>query len=94
MRFALDQYETHSEAVGSMTERFPLEPLARAARADSVVALARAVGVSPRTVHRWAIAGIPTLAADRAAIAVGSHPANIWPRQWNQAIPEESHASC
>lgn len=36
------------------------------------------VGVSARTVIRWSQTGIPMWAADRAAIAVGSHPVLVW----------------
>ncbi len=79
-------------AVCPTADRFPFEPLVRAAQADGIAALARALGVTPRTVHRWANAGVPAHAADRAAIAIGSHPACLWPRQWSDAIPEERHA--
>lgn len=45
-------------------------------------ALARAIGVSPRTIHRWTRGGIPEFAADRAAIALGYHPCEVWGELW------------
>lgn len=71
---------------GMVLERFPLHPLATAAGADGVGDLARAVGVSSRTIHRWARNDIPFYAADRAAIALGSHPLIVWPDQWQHAL--------
>ncbi len=68
--------------------RYPFEPLATQARAATIEALAARIGVSRRSVHRWAIHGIPAEQADRAAIAIGSHPACIWPEHWNQAYLE------
>ncbi len=41
--------------------------------------LAREVGVSLRTLHRWKRDGVPRLAADRVAVSLGFHPASIWP---------------
>jgi len=60
--------------------RYPFEPLAIEARSSTVEALAARIGVSRRTVHRWIIHGVP---ADRAAIALGTHPACLWPEHWN-----------
>lgn len=42
-------------------------------------ATARAVGVTVRAVERWKSGGLSALQADRAAIAIGIHPANLWP---------------
>ncbi len=82
--------ETQQQEAAKRADRFPLQPLMSAARVDSTVSLARAVGVSARTVHRWALTGLSTTAADRAAIAIGSHPASLWPRQWNENVAEEA----
>ena len=42
--------------------------------------MAQLVGVSSRTWLRWQVeGGVPLWAADRAAVAIGRHPANIWP---------------
>ena len=59
--------------------RFPLEPLKQAAGAANNCHLARMLGVHRGIVQRWAREGIVRHAADRSAIAVGLHPANIWP---------------
>ena len=72
--------------------RYPFEPLAAQARDATVETLADRIGVSRRTVHRWAVHGIPAEQADRAAIALGSHPACLWPEHWNQAYLEPSAA--
>ena len=64
--------------------RLPFEPLRTAAAAPSVDALAARVGVARRTIHRWARDGVPIPQADEAAIAIGSHPAYLWPDHWNQ----------
>lgn len=61
--------------------RYPFEPLATQARDATIETLAARIGVSRRTVHRWAIRGIPAEQADRAAIAIGSHPAYLWPER-------------
>lgn len=47
-----------------------------------VSSLARLVGVTPRTVHRWAHEGVPVFAADRAAAALDDHPCLIWGEAW------------
>ncbi len=62
--------------------RLPFEPLAVEAQASTIETLAQRIGVSRRTVHRWVIDGIPADQADRAAIAIGSHPACLWPDRW------------
>ncbi len=63
--------------------RLPFAPLAAEARATTIETLAYQLGVSRRTVHRWIIQGIPADQADRAAIAIGTHPACLWPDQWH-----------
>ncbi len=72
--------------------RYPFEPLATQARDTTIETLAGRIGVSRRTVHRWAVHGIPAEQADRAAIAIGSHPACLWPEHWNRAYLEPSAA--
>lgn len=44
----------------------------------SVAEIARRTGFTTRTVHRWRHTGIPLFSADRVAIRLGYHPANIW----------------
>ncbi len=62
--------------------RLPFAPLASEARSSTIETLAHQIGVSRRTVHRWIIHGIPADQADRAAIALGTHPAYLWPDRW------------
>ena len=58
--------------------RWPLQPLLDATAHTPVSTLAVRVGVSARTVWRWHHTGLTDHQADRAAIALGFHPANIW----------------
>lgn len=51
----------------------------RAHARSSIAEIAEAIGVDLNTVHRWARKGIPHHAADRAAIAFGYHPLELWP---------------
>lgn len=68
---------------------FPFEPLARAQGIDptdiqdgDIQALAEATGFTSRSVYRWANVGLMRSVADRAAVAIGSHPGSIWPERW------------
>lgn len=45
-------------------------------------ALAEATGVSVGQLHRWKREGIPLRSADRAAVAIGHHPGEIWEEWW------------
>ncbi len=63
--------------------RLPFEPITSQARSSTISTLAMRIGVSRRTVHRWIIHGIPADQADRAAIALGTHPACLWPDHWH-----------
>jgi len=65
--------------------RFPFEPLAAFACSSTIKVLASRIGVSRRTLHRWAVEGVPVERADRAAIALGTHPACPWPEHWTPA---------
>ena len=58
--------------------RWPLQPLLDAIAHPPVSTLAVRVGVSSRTVWRWHHNGLTDHQADRVAIALGYHPANIW----------------
>ncbi len=66
-----------------LAARLPFEPLTAQAQAPTIDTLATQIGVSRRTVHRWINQGIPANQADRAAIAVGTHPACLWPEHWH-----------
>jgi hypothetical protein len=78
-------------------ERFPVEPLLALVGAGWEVIerngggvqmvgadrrLARAVGVSTRTVYRRKHTGLCPWAADRWAVALGRHPGDVWP-EWS-----------
>ncbi len=62
--------------------RLPFEPIASQTRGETIDIVAATIGVSRRTIHRWINHGIPAEQADRAAIALGTHPAYLWPEQW------------
>ena len=65
-----------------MRDRLPFRPLADVAGRLPLGELAKSLGVAARTVHRWrATDTVPPMAADRAAVALGHHPAEIWP-EW------------
>ena len=44
-----------------------------------VAYIADVCGVNRMTVYRWRNQGLSTFQADRAAVAVGFHPLNVWP---------------
>ncbi len=73
------------DPLGRQLTYYPLEPLYAAANVTTRGALAERVGVERRTVARWATAGLTEYAADRAAIAIGSHPGTVWPDLWYTA---------
>ena len=62
--------------------RFSFDDYLRAAGTSSISQLSARTGICRRTLHRWAHDGIPPMSADRAAIALGLHPASVWPCDW------------
>lgn len=66
-----------------MTARLPAEPLYRAVGAESMKTTARALNVNIRQLYRWNAYGIDQWRADRLAIGLGLHPAEVWP-DWGQ----------
>lgn len=67
--------------------RYPLAPLARAARLDPhtpdlTAQLAERLHLTDRTIRRYNTHGLTALQADRAAITIGTHPTLIWPNWW------------
>jgi len=68
--------------------RMPLDPIlahlveirahARACGQGSTTAIARRLGVDRRTIYRWRDCGIPLHSADRAAMALGLHPLELF----------------
>lgn len=67
-----------------MADRHPfdLAPLLELAAVDNLTTLGRIVGVTDRQVRRWQSDGMPASVADRAATALGRHPATVWPDWW------------
>ena len=65
-----------------VSHRLPFEPITTQTRGATIDTIAITIGVSRRTIHRWINQGIPAEQADRAAIALGTHPACLWPEQW------------
>jgi excisionase family DNA binding protein len=47
----------------------------------TVTEAAGVLGISVRTLYRWMRDGISAEKADRAAVRIGLHPANLWP-EW------------
>jgi hypothetical protein len=62
-------------------QRFALEEVL-GARSQSE--LARLVGVSVSAVQAWSERGLDEYRADQVAVALGRHPAEVWP-QWSSA---------
>lgn len=46
--------------------------------------VAERLGVAERQVYRYRHTGLTTEAADRLAVRLGRHPAELWPTQWMQ----------
>jgi hypothetical protein len=55
----------------------PLEPLLHRF-GDNTDALAKAAGVSQRTVQRWCHEGLPYVKADRVCCRVNEQPSHVW----------------
>lgn len=78
--------DPRTPSAGSTTddERFPFTPLADVAQrrwpdGGIYTRLAEFAGVHRKQISRWRTAGVPTWAADRLAVALGLHPADLWP---------------
>ena len=50
--------------------------------------LAELTGFSARTLHRWVHDGVPVDEADRIAVKLGMHVAEIWPEWWSLVVQE------
>lgn len=82
---------------------FALEPLARAAGISlglvgargfdgepaGLVALAERLGTTPRWLRSLRTAGLTWDLADRYSVALGYHPAELWPDWWREAEADE-----
>lgn len=68
--------------------RYPVGPLL--ATAGGPVNLAKAAGVTQRTVMRWKYIGVDRSTADRAAVALGVLPCDIWGSELYELIEATS----
>ena len=64
------------------TSRFPIAELESCLGGTSAREMAGLLKVSSRTVVRYRRRGLSVVQADRAAVAVGFHPAEVWPNWW------------
>lgn len=68
--------------------RLPAAPLKdeirrKIGRGQSVEQIATRIGICPRTIdHLLADQWVSDLRADRMALALGLHPAILWPTEW------------
>jgi transposase len=69
--------------VRPVTTRLPVAPLLELVRVHaggaSSLEIAARLGVDRRTLQHWKHVGVSELQADRAAIAAGFHPLEVWP---------------
>ena len=65
------------------TRRQPTFPLTEI-RFANLSELSRNTGYPLRTIQRWNTTGVPRNSADRLAIKLGMHPANIWTTWYQQ----------
>lgn len=62
--------------------RFPIEPLFSLAHGDPIMRLARTMHVDAAQLHRARREGLSWVHADRWAVALGFHPAEVWGQAW------------
>ncbi len=65
--------------------RLPFEPLERlyaATHGRNACAMARRVGIDRQAVYRGRTDGLSEALADRWAVALGWHPAEVWGAAW------------
>lgn len=75
----------------SLALRWPWSNLEAVMKADGYVMRrerSEVLGITQRTADRWKAGGIPDKSADHAAIAIGTHPALIWP-DWSDYIEDD-----
>lgn len=68
-----------SEVTAPATRRWPLEPLLAASGCATVSAIEARTGLPRGIGRRWVTHGLTDDAADRVAVALGRHPAEVWP---------------
>lgn len=69
---------------------FDFAPVAHVLEGRSTHAQERALHVSPKTLRRYKAEGLTVWQADRAAVRLGYHPANLWPQWWTTNPKEDS----
>lgn len=84
-----DSRATGLRAAEGEPRPFDLQALLKAAGA-TMLGLAAATGQHARTLHRWAHMGLTVDQADRLAVAVGFHPAEVWPAWWDESAVQSS----
>ncbi|MGI8753895.1 MAG: hypothetical protein ACR2MN_16595, partial [Acidimicrobiales bacterium] len=67
---------------GRFMTRFPVEPLFALAPGDPILRLSRTTGVDNGQLHRAIRDGLTWSSADRWAVALGFHPAEVWGQAW------------
>ena len=68
-----------------VTVRVSIDPLLSLVGGSSPRVALR-LGVDQRTILRWRTEGVSELQADRAAIALGFHPYEVWPELVEEAL--------
>jgi len=58
--------------------RLPFDVFEAAADQPSMLALSRATGKATRALYDYRLKGVPLFMADRLAVKIGMHPAEIW----------------
>ena len=76
-----NEENNHDHDDETLPPRFPLDHVS----CHNLCDLSRRSGYPLRTIQRWKTNGIPLYSADRLAIRLGVHPANIWP-QWTDIL--------
>ncbi|MGI8753588.1 MAG: helix-turn-helix domain-containing protein [Acidimicrobiales bacterium] len=82
-----ERHREQLEATGAVCQegrltRFPIEPLFALAHSDPILRLARTMHVNAGQLHRARRDGLTWVHADRWAVALGFHPAEVWGQAW------------
>lgn len=82
-----ERHREQLEATGTVSRegrltRFPIEPLFAMAHGDPILRLARSMHVDAGALHRARREGLSWVHADRWAVALGFHPAEVWGQAW------------
>lgn len=71
--------------LGVRQRRYPTGPLRGLLGVSTTTELARTCGVVRRQMQRYGVYGLPESVADRIAVRLGMHPAEIWPEWFEEA---------